>query len=98
MSFVGDTQTIQLTLVDENSQAVDISSATKKQIKLCGPSGTVTAYDAEFVTDGTDGKIKYTCSVAVLSESGRWRAQGYIEMPSWTGHTEIYEFDVKEPL
>ena len=58
--------------------AVDVSTATAKQIKLVKPSGASILDDAAFVTDGTDGKIKYTTLLNDLDEIGKWYAQAII--------------------
>ena len=92
-----DLATIQRTLYDGDS-VVDISSATVKQIKLRAPSGTVLTKDASFTTDGTDGKLEYTCIVSDLDEVGTWQSQVYLEMSGWTGHSDIQRFQVYDNL
>lgn len=68
----GHTHTI--TLVDEDDAALDISGATTKQIVFKDPSGNETSVTAEYVTDGTDGKITYTVTSAdeIDDEAGVW--------------------------
>ena len=89
----GDTTTIRRTIYD-GTDVVDISSATVKQFKLRSPSGVTVTKDGVFTTDGTDGKLEYTCPTSELDEVGVWQSQIYIEMPGWTGHTDIQSFMV----
>lgn len=85
--------------VKEGGSVVDISGATAtKQIKLYKPSGTTVTKDADFTTDGTDGKMEYVTVADDLDEVGVWRIQGYLSFDGWTGHTDISEFEVFENL
>jgi len=67
----------QITLTD-GSSAVDVSAATTKQIIFEDPDGTVTSKTAVWVTDGTDGKIKYTAESGLLDATGVWKIQGRV--------------------
>jgi hypothetical protein len=74
---------------------VDISAATIKKIYLTDPSGTTTAKDAEFDTDGTDGLLKYTTQSGDLSRAGRWKIQGFVEgVSGFSGSTLECAFQV----
>lgn len=96
--FVGEVgHTFEIT-VKENGIALDISGASVKQIIFEKPSGTTSTEDADFVTDGEDGLIKYVTEADDLNESGRWAMQGYFTLGVWTGHSDKEFFWVKEPL
>lgn len=78
---------------------VDLSAwtITTKQVQFRKPDGTVVAHDAEFTTDGSDGKIQYTTVDGDFDIAGRWFVQGYIvaTVPAagaW--HTEKLQIDV----
>ena len=79
-------------------KAVDdgAGSVTTKQIKLRKPNGTVTAYDAAYYTDGSDGKIVYPTVADDLDVAGRWDIQAFIVITggddegSW--HSDMVEF------
>jgi len=92
-----DTTTIRRVMYD-GDDIVDISSATVKQIKLYKPSGTVVTKTASFTTDGTDGKLEYTCTTSDLDEVGTWQSQVYLEMSGWTGHSDKQTFQVYDNL
>jgi len=91
---VGDTNTALSVTLTESAVAVDISSATTKQVKLLAPSGILLTKVAEFVTDGSDGRIYYLTEALDLTEKGTWKIQAYIEMPTWSGHSDIGKFKV----
>lgn len=75
---------------------VDISGATQTDILLTKPDGTVLTKSASFVTDGTDGQIKYTVESGVLDVVGTWKARGLItEGIIKLFHTEQVPFAVK---
>lgn len=81
---VGDVGTvITLTIYeDDGTTAVDVSSATTKTIYIKKPDGTVITGTASFTTDGSDGKIYYTVASGVISASGIYQVQGYVEIGS----------------
>lgn len=81
---VGDIGTsLQLNLVDENGTAIDVSAATTKSIVLLSPGGTASTKTAAFVTDGTNGQIRYvTTAAADLNEAGTWKMQASIVVTS----------------
>lgn len=87
-----------ITIMDDTA-VVDISSATvTKQIKFKKPSGTVATKDGVFVTDGTDGKLRYTSVADDLDEAGKWYIQVYLVLTGWTGHSDQAEFVVYDNL
>lgn len=75
-----------------------ISDAITKQIVLKKPSGTALAEDAEFLTDGSDGIIIYDAAYGYLDEDGTWEIQGFLETPSWKGHTRRGGFNVEKNI
>ena len=71
-------QVIELTVLDvDTDAAIDLSTYTTKSIQFKDPAGSVTTKTATFVTDGTDGKIKYTLEDELIDVDGTWyvRAQ-----------------------
>ena len=80
--------------VQEDDVAVDISAATNITMYLRPPSLTTKTVVGEFVTDGTDGLIKYTTIADDLDEEGPWDIQGKITLPAWIGHTSLVAFIV----
>ena len=84
--------------IEEDGAALDISTATTKQILLVKPSMTKLTKTAVFVTDGTDGVIEYVTIAGDLDELGNYSIQGYIVMTGWTGHSEVKQFKVYRNL
>lgn len=96
--FVGDIGTSFRGTFKEDGTAVDVSSATSKTIIFEKPDGTKVTQTATFFTDGTDGIIQYSSVSGDLDIGGDWRLQGFIAMPSWTGHSDIVNFKVYDNL
>jgi len=87
---------IEVTIVDNAGDAIDISSATTKQIVFRLPNGTNLTKTAAFSSDGKDGKIRYTTVSGDLKYVGWWEAQGRIAVGAtqdW--RSEIVKFEVQ---
>jgi len=80
--------------VQEDDVAVDISAAISIDFYFGAPSGATKSKVGEFVTDGTDGLIRYTTIADDLDEVGPWQVQAKVELPAWEGHTSIVDFSV----
>lgn len=83
--------------VVEDETPVDISAATDIKIRLKPPSGATIEKTAEFVTDGSDGLIRYvTTQTSDLSAAGQWYAQGKITFSSSAiYYSEVLGFKVR---
>ena len=68
----------RITLTDSDGVAIDVSSATTKQILLEDPDGTATTKVAVFFTDGSDGIIQWVATAGVLLIQGLWKIQGRV--------------------
>ena len=86
-----------LTIKDGDS-AVDISSATTKKIVIKKPSGTKLSYSTAFVSDGTDGKMRYNVVSGDLDEAGTYKLQSYVIISDGTFYTDITSFKVYRNL
>lgn len=62
---------LQIT-VQESDAALDISTATAKSIILKKPGGEEVEKTADFITDGTDGGVKYATEAGVIDQKGIW--------------------------
>lgn len=77
---VGDSGVvITFTVYDEDGTTPwDLSvAATTKQLILGPPGGGAKVFDAAFVTDGTDGQIKYATEAVDIDVAGTWNIQAY---------------------
>ena len=82
----------------EAGVAVDISGATTKEIILRAPDATKTTYAGTFISDGTDGQLRYTTVATDIDQDGHWHLQGKIIMPAGTFFSSVEDFYVKPNL
>lgn len=95
--YVNDWGTVfEVTLVDENDAAIDVSLATTQEIRFRKPDGVMDVQTSVFTTDGTDGKIEYTTVAGDLDVAGRWSIQGHVILPTGDWQSAIGEFHVRE--
>jgi hypothetical protein len=95
---LNDIGTQFLLTVKDGSSAVNISSATTKQIIIKKPSGTKVTANTAFSTDGTDGKMYYNAVDGDLDESGSYKLQGKVVISDGTFYTDITSFKVHRNL
>lgn len=95
---VNDVGTNFLVTVTDGSSAVDISSATTKQLIIKKPSGTKLTKATAFTTDGTDGKMQYSIGSDDLDEAGSYKLQGKVVISDGTFYTDIHTFKVHRNL
>lgn len=99
--FKGDTVDIDVQFKKaDGSGNLDISTATTTQIIFTAPArGDRVVKTASFVSDGTDGKLRYSLTTTDLPRSGPWRLQGYVVLASGQEyHTKEDFLVVKKPL
>jgi hypothetical protein len=95
----GDIGTVFKVTIKDGTAAVDISTATTKQIIFKKPGSTKLTKTASFFTDGTDGIITYTSISGDLGEEGMWKMQGYIVLTGGnTFYTDIHTFKIYRNL
>ena len=96
----GDIGTVfEITLAGANGQPIDISAATTGSIIFDKPEKNgVVVMTPTFVTDGTDGKIKYSSTASFLDAVGVWAIQAEIVLPTGTWRSCIEKFHVHENI
>ncbi len=80
--------------VKENGNSIDISGATSKQIIFGKPDSSKLTKTADFITDGTDGGIRYTTQSGDLNTVGIWRIQAFIAISGGSFYSDIQSFQV----
>lgn len=87
---------LELTITKESDgTALDISSATTRQILLKPPRGGATVTKTATLSGaGTDGKMRYVTEAGVLSAAGTWKIQGRVVIGSLDVHTSVEDFAV----
>jgi len=88
---------IELTIMGKG-KAVDISSATTKQIIIKPPIGDNITKTATFSSDGTDGKLRCVTVDDDLGIAGNYQTQAYVELINFTGFSSITSFQVVDNL
>ena len=75
--------------VKENGAPLNIAAASVKQFRLKPkhPKGVPKKVDASFVTNGTDGKLKYTTQATTFDVVGDWDIQAYLVTCAYAGYT-----------
>lgn len=95
---IGDAgTTIALTIVDQSSTAVDLSSSTftAHSIMFQNPAGSTATYTVSaFSGSGTSGVIHYTTTSTTFTTAGSWRMQAKIVIGSNTWYSESVKFRV----
>jgi hypothetical protein len=94
----GDVGTkIRVTIFDDG-EAVDLSGVTTKEIILRRPDTTTATRAADFVTDGTDGKIEIVSQAGDFDIVGIYSIQAHIVNSAGDWKTDIDTFRVYKNL
>lgn len=88
----------RLTILDCDAVAIDISSAITKEILFQKPDGTSITQTATFLTDGTDGIVQYVTIANDLDQTGKWKIQAKVTLPTGTWSSNIETFRVYSNL
>lgn len=83
-----------ITIYDESSGIVDLSSATSLLFNFVKPDSTLITKTGSLYTDGTDGIVQYTTVSGDLDTAGNWRLQVLTTFSSSQLHSNIYNFKV----
>lgn len=95
----GDVGAVLRLTIKDGGSAVNISGASAKKFELAKPDGTLTEVTAVFVTDGTDGKLKWTTTSANdLDQAGPWSVQAKITDAGGPWRTRPVDFYVNANL
>ena len=89
-----DIGTLFKVTVQDGTTAVDVSTATTKQLLFKKPDGTVLTKTAGFFTDGTEGIITYSSISGDLNLIGLWTIQAFIIISAKEFHSDIARFRV----
>ena len=96
---VGTVVTVLINQAGTNT-AEDVSDATTIKVKIKLKDGTVVSHDGSWVSDGTDGKIKFTSVAASFAVAGDATLQVYLENAASTKkhHTTERRFVINDVL
>lgn len=90
--------TINITIKDENGSVKDLSSCIEASIIFTKPDNTSITREAEFVTDGSDGMIKYVVQDGDIDTVGTWQIQASTTFSSSVLRSNIEKFKVYRNL
>jgi hypothetical protein len=88
-----DVGTVIQATVQDGSAVVDISAATSTFV-FKKPSGSVVSQSGVLVTDGTDGKVKYTTESGFLDTIGTWHFQVKVVSGANMWYSDVHNFKV----
>jgi len=78
---------------------VNLSQTTLRQLNFRKPGAAANIIrTASLVTDGTDGKMRYTWAGGDLDIVGIWILMVYIESPTLKLHSDKVQFEVEANL
>lgn len=98
--YVGDTGINFIITVNDSVTNLpkNISLVTIKKINVKRAGGSLYTKDMDFVTDGSDGKIKYTVESGDLTVPGKYTFQLYFEGSDGVRRTSSSTFHVESAL
>jgi hypothetical protein len=95
-------EAIQLTVVDNNGIAINVSSYTgTKNLYIRPPDALKTVtYTWSFVSDGTNGQIQFTPAASTeIDRPGTWKGQAVFKIgSSVVAKTVLFDMIVEEAL
>lgn len=96
----GDVGTIiRLTITEnDNITPVDVSNAAVKVFYFRKSDGTKLNVNADFDSDGVDGKLKYATVEGDINVVGRWHVQAYVEIGTSKYYSATTTFLVESNL
>jgi len=86
--------------VPSSAVALDISSATLKEFHLVPKHklGVAKKVTADFVTNGSNGQLKYTTTVSTFDSIGLWEIDVYLVMSGYTGYSTKATIEVLDAI
>lgn len=75
----------------KGGKPMNISAASDMKVRLRPPgaAAAMTEYVAAFITDGTDGGIKYVTTAGIINAQDSWSAQGVVTLPTGKFHSRV---------
>jgi len=89
------------TVKDKDTGApINLTSATVKEFRLkpAHTKGVAKKATASYVTNGSDGKLKFTTTTSTFDVVGSWYVQIYLVMTGYAGYTTKITIEVLDIL
>ena len=84
--------------IKDGDNLVNLSAATDMTIIFQKPDKITIEKIATLLTDGTDGRMKYSTIVGDLNIAGNWKIQAKVSLPAGVWKSDISEFKVYKNL
>jgi len=91
---VGDVGTVFEITIQDGSTIVDLTGYTKVDIILKKPEAVKETKVGVVDGDPTTGIVRYTTITGDLDTEGTWQIQAYVEIPGFSGSSDIGCFEV----
>lgn len=82
----------------DNSTPVDLSVASGVSIVFKKPDYSTLTVVPSFVTDGSDGQVRYISTAGVLTPHGFWNVQAIVVDGTGTYSSTTHQFTVSQNL
>jgi hypothetical protein len=80
--------------VKQDGGILPVNDMTTREIVFTSPSGAVVVKSASLVSDGLDGRIKYTSVSGDFSERGNWGIQAHLAKAGFDKKSRLAGFSV----
>ena len=94
---VSDIGTVITATIKDGTTIVDVSGSVVTFV-FRKPTGATVTETGTFVTDGTDGQVKYTSEANFFDVRGRWQYQAKVVEGSNQWYSDIHRFTVHKNL
>jgi hypothetical protein len=91
---VGDIGVVFNITIMNGAAVLNVSNANSISIIFQKPDGSDITKTAALVTNGTDGKIKYTTISGDLDQVGTWQIQARVDFGASVFSTDVQKFKV----
>lgn len=90
---IGTIITVTMTQVVSGADVViDLTTCTSATVDFRKPDNTIVSFNATIISPATAGLIRYTDSIGLFDQRGRWQVRGTVNFTggskfpgSWTG-------------
>ncbi len=86
---------ILLLVTDQQCKPTSLLATTVREFEFTKPDGSVVTKTASFVTDGSDGRLRYATESGFLDVVGTWKIRAKLTEPGKLYRTEQVAFAVK---
>lgn len=86
---------VLLLVTDQQCKPLSLVTTTAREFEFTKPDGTIVTKTAAFVTDGSDGRLRYATEAGFLDVVGTWKVRAKLTEAAKLYRTEPIAFAVK---